>query len=88
MQLFLEGASSFRVITDHRLLEGIFKKEIFQMENTRLQRMRENFAAYSFTVSWVPGKTHSSELHTSQEVKTVRYTAMPSHVSKCREIQH
>ena len=46
------------MVTDHRPLEGIFKKEIFQVENTRLQRMREKLAAYSFTVSWVPGKTH------------------------------
>ena len=46
------------MITDHRPLEGIFKKEIFEVENMRLQRIREKLAAYSFKVTWVKGKNH------------------------------
>ena len=55
---YLKGHPGFQVITDHRPLEGIFKKEIFEVENMRLQRIREKLAAYSFKVSWVKGKNH------------------------------
>ena len=58
MQLLPEGAPRIQVITDHRPLEGIFKKEIFEVENMRLQRIREKLAAYSFKVTWVKGKNH------------------------------
>ena len=46
------------MITDHCPLEGVFKKTIFDLPNPRLQRMREKLAAFNFTVTWVPGKTH------------------------------
>lgn len=46
------------MITDHRSLEGIFKKEIFEVENIKLQRIREKLAVYSFKVTWVKGKNH------------------------------
>ena len=55
---YLKGHPGFQVITDHRPLEGIFKKEIFEVENMRLQRIREKLAAYSFKVTWVKGKNH------------------------------
>ena len=44
--------------TDHKPLEGIFKKDLFEISNPRLQRLREKLVEYSFVVKWVPGKTH------------------------------
>ena len=55
---YLLGLPTFTVLTDHRPLEGVFKKTIFDLPNPRLQRMREKLAAYNFIVTWVPGKTH------------------------------
>ena len=55
---YLKGHPGFQVITDHRPLEGIFKKEIFEVEIMRLQRIREKLAAYTFKVTWVKGKNH------------------------------
>ena len=49
---------SFQVSTDHRPLEGIFLKAIHDIPNPRLQRYRECLTPYSFTVKWVPGKSH------------------------------
>jgi len=55
---YLLGLSSFNVITDHNPLVGIFKKDIGDIDNRRLQRYRENLQQYSFTVEWVPGKVN------------------------------
>ena len=45
-------------MTDHKPLEGIFRKDLFDIGNPRLQRIREKLLEYCFTVTWVPGKTH------------------------------
>ena len=55
---FLKDLSTFRVLTDHRPLEGIFQKDLFDLPNPRQQRMREKIAIYNFIVQWTPGKTH------------------------------
>ena len=55
---FLKGLPSFLVLTDHRPLEGIFLKDLFDLPSPRLQRMCEKVAMYSFKVQWTPGKTH------------------------------
>ena len=55
---YLRGLPSFTVLTDHRPLEGIFQKDIFDLASPRLQRLREKIAMYSFLVRRVPGKTH------------------------------
>ena len=36
---YLRGATSFNVVTDHKPLEGIFKKDLFHIGNPRLQRI-------------------------------------------------
>ena len=48
----------FKVLTDHKPLVGIFKKELSDMSNTRILRYRERLANFNFTVEWVPGKSH------------------------------
>ena len=55
---YLKGCESFTVATDHRPLEGVFKKDIFEIPNPRLQRIREKLAEFNVIVKWVPGKSH------------------------------
>jgi hypothetical protein len=55
---YVKGLPHFSILTDHRPLEGVFKKDLFELTNPRLQRMREKLAEYTFSVTWVPGKTH------------------------------
>ena len=55
---YLKGLPHFTVATDHKPLEGIFKKDLFEVQNPRLQRMREKLLPYTFTVKWVAGKEH------------------------------
>ena len=47
---YLKGAPSFTVVTDHKPLEGIFKKDLFDIGNPRLQRIREKLLEYNFSV--------------------------------------
>ena len=49
---------SSNVVTDHKPLEGIFKKDHFDIGNSRLERIHEKLLEYLFTVTWVPGKSH------------------------------
>lgn len=46
------------VITDHRPLFGIFGKPLGSLNNSRLQRLRENLDQFSFSLTWTPGKNH------------------------------
>ena len=55
---YLKGLRGFTVLTDHRPLEGVFKKDLFDLPNARLQRMREKCSGYVFDVKWVAGKNH------------------------------
>ena len=41
---YLRGLPSFHVYTDHKPLEGIFVKDIFDLASPRLQRLREKVA--------------------------------------------
>ena len=49
---YLKGLPHFTVAIDHKTLEGIFKKDLFEEQNPRLQRMREKLLPYTFTVKW------------------------------------
>ena len=53
-----KGLPTFLVLTDHRPLEGLFLKDLFDLPSPRLQRMCEKVAMYNFNVNWTPGKTH------------------------------
>jgi hypothetical protein len=55
---FLRGLEGFTILTDHRPLLGVFKRPLAAINNSRLQRLRENLAQYDFTVAWTPGKRH------------------------------
>ena len=55
---YLRGCPSFRLVTDHQPLLGIFRKELAEIDNRRLQRFREKVTDFSFDVHWVEGKSH------------------------------
>ena len=42
----------FNVVTYHKPLEGVFKKDLFDIGNQRLQRIREKLLEYNFSVTW------------------------------------
>ena len=48
----------FTVATDHKPLEGIFAKDLYDIPNPRLQRLHEKLVEYNFTLTWVLGKNH------------------------------
>ena len=55
---YLKGLHTFTVLTDHRPLEGVFCKDLYNLLNARLMCMREKLSGYTFSVKWVPGKNH------------------------------
>ena len=55
---YLKGGTHFTVATDHKPLEGIFAKALYDIPNPRLQKLREKLVEYNFTVTWVLGKSH------------------------------
>ena len=57
-EFYLRGLPNFEVLTDHRPLVGVFKKQLSLLENARLMRMREKIQEFTFEVEWVQGKTH------------------------------
>lgn len=57
-KFWLQGMPYFLVITDHRPLLGVFKKQLHEIENPRLQRMRGKLIGYNFQLEWQAGKEH------------------------------
>ena len=57
-KFFLLGAPEFTVVTDHRPLVGLWAKDIPDIINPRLQRLRTSLMPYKIKMSWVQGKTH------------------------------
>ena len=55
---YLKVLPHFTVATDHKPLEGVFKKDLFEVNNPRLQHIREKLLAYTFILKWVAGKSH------------------------------
>ena len=55
---FLAGNSnnSIRIVTDHKPLLGVFAKDIRDIENPRLQRLKEKVMHVPFKLDWIPGK--------------------------------
>ena len=58
--IYLKGMQSFEVVTDHRPLVPILSKKSLQdIENPRLQRLRELLTPYNFTATWRKGALHN-----------------------------
>ena len=52
-EFYLRGLPTFDVLTDHRPLVGVFRKQLSLLENARLMRMREKIQEFTFEVKWV-----------------------------------
>ena len=46
------------MLTDHRPLVGVFRKQLSLLENARLMRMREKIQEFTFEIKWVQEKTN------------------------------
>ena len=57
-EFYLRGLPNFEVLTDHRPLVGVFRKQLSLLENAILMLMREKVQEFTFEVKWVQGKTH------------------------------
>jgi transposase InsO family protein len=57
---YLLGCPTFTVMTDHRPLVGIFSKDLTQIDNARLIRLREKVMGFNFEVQWVEGKNNAA----------------------------
>ena len=53
---YLRGLKHFSIHTDHKPLVGLMKKELHDIPNDRLVRMRERLIPYNFSTTWVEGK--------------------------------
>ena len=58
LEFYLQGLPIFQVWTDLRPLVGIFNKPLHMLNNQWIIRIREKLLDFSFTVTWVQGKTH------------------------------
>ena len=62
-RLFLSGLSLFSIFTDHKPLVSLIpilnSKQLDEIENPRLQRLRMKILEYSFTASWVKGTANA-----------------------------
>ena len=57
--MYLAGLPNFDLVMDHRPLIPILNsKRLTEIDNPRLQRMREKLTQYSFTASWHKGVEH------------------------------
>ena len=58
-KVFLSGQEHFRVITDHRPLIPILNSQnLSDVENPRIQRLKEATLGYNFTTEWKKGSEH------------------------------
>ena len=58
--MYLAGREHFSIVTDHKpLLQIINTKSLCDIENPRLQRLREKLIPYNFTLEWKKGSDHA-----------------------------
>ena len=57
-QFYLKGAPEFVVVSDHKPLLGIWDKDLGDITNPRLQRIRMKTLGFNFRIEWREGKTH------------------------------
>ena len=57
-RFYLAGCPHWTLVVDHRPLVGIFSKPLLEIPNNRLLRFRERMQDFTFSVEWVPGKSH------------------------------
>ena len=58
--LYLSGMQRFEIMTDHRPLVPILNsKSLAEIDNPRLQRLRERLTAFNLFATWRDGKRHA-----------------------------
>ena len=87
-KFYLFGSPPYQATTDHKPLQGLFAKDLQDITNTRLQRLRERLTDYSFTVNWVPGKTHQiADALSRAPVFEPDATVTPSSEATCNSVR-
>merc|ERR1712016_23565 len=65
---FLLGCESFLLAVDHKPLLGILNnKNLEEVENPRLQRLKEKTLRFNFSIVHVPGRLHKTADATSRQ---------------------
>ena len=57
-EFYLQGATVITVITDHRALEGLWRKTLADIPNPRVLRYREKLISFNIVIIWKPGKSN------------------------------
>eukprot|EP00095_Tigriopus_kingsejongensis_P000660 maker-scaffold311_size212931-snap-gene-1.16 protein:Tk00660 transcript:maker-scaffold311_size212931-snap-gene-1.16-mRNA-1 annotation:"hypothetical protein ETSY2_36450" len=55
---YLKGIASFVVFTDHKPRLGLMSKDLQDIGNERLQRLRQRLIPFNFTIDWRAGEAH------------------------------
>ena len=76
---FLKGIENFEVVTDHRPLVGIFAKNLPQIDNMRITRLREKISDRPLEIKWMAGKDNviADALSRAPASTTTGSTSMP-----------
>ena len=82
-KFYLHGKDNFTVITDHKPLLGIFNKNLDDLDNPRLQRMREKVMGFNFDIEWIAGKSNLIADTLSRNPKFTNNTNETCSLSHC-----
>ena len=78
----------FQAFTDHRSLVGIMTKNLADIENPRLQRLREKLLPYSFSLHYIKGSSNtiSDALSRFPVERPLSYDPVFHEIALCRAI--
>ena len=89
--LHLRNLKEFEVKTTYRPFQGVFQRQMHDMDNARLFRIREKLANYSFKMTWTHGKQNKiadslcrAPMFKAEEART--YRTMPCKYHNTRHI--
>ena len=82
-KFYLHGKDNFTVITDHKPLLGILNYNLDNLDNPRLQRMREKIMGYNFQIEWIAGKSNLIADALSRNPKFTNNSNEISNLSHC-----
>ena len=58
-RIYLQGLNSFTVVCDHKPLLSILNNQTLdEIQNPRLQRLKQKLAGFNLTMEWKSGKSH------------------------------
>ena len=78
----------FQAFTDHRSLVGIMTKNLADIENPRLQRLREKLLPYSFSLQYIKGSSNciSDALSRFPIERPLSYDPVFHEIALCRAV--